>query len=69
MEEKDVAELIKDLVINNCIDVEDEDRGGMPEVDEIMTIENSPYAATVIEEGCYMTLPNGQRFLIYVKEA
>jgi hypothetical protein len=69
MEEKDVAELIKDLVINNCIDVEDEDRGGMPEVDEIMTIENSPYAATVIEEGCYMTLPNGKRFLIYVKEA
>ena len=69
MEEKDVAELIKDLVINNCIDVEDEDRGGMPEVDEIMTIENSLYAATVIEEGCYMTLPNGKRFLIYVKEA
>lgn len=69
MEETEVAELIKDLVINNCIDVEDEDRGGMPEVDEIMTIENSPYAATVMEKGCYMTLPNGQRFLIYVKEA
>lgn len=69
MEEKDVAELIKDLVINNCIDVDGENRGGMPEVEEITTIKNSPYDATVMEEGCYMTLPNGQRFLIYVKEA
>lgn len=68
MEEKDVAELIKDLVVNNCIDVDDDDRGGMSEVEEITTIENSPYAATVREKGCYMTLPNGQRFLIYVKE-
>lgn len=68
MEEKEVAELIKDLVINNCIDVEDEDRS-FARVEEVMTIENSPYAATVMEKGCYMTLPNGQRFLIYVKEA
>lgn len=68
MEEKEVAELIKDLVVNNCIDVDDDDRGGMPIVEEITTIENSPYAATVGEKGCYMTLPNGQRFLIYVKE-
>jgi len=68
MEEKQVAELIKDLIINNCIDVEDEDRGCMPNVEEITTIKNSPYATTVGEEGCYMVLPNGQRFLIYVKE-
>lgn len=68
MEEKEVAELIKDLVVNNCVDVEDEDRS-FARVEEVMTIENSPYAATVGEEGCYMTLPNGQRFLIYVKEA
>ena len=67
MEEKEVADLIKDLVINNCIDVDDEDRE-MPEVEEITTIEDSPYAATVMEKGCYMTLPNGQRFLIYVQE-
>lgn len=57
MEEKEVAELIKDLIIKNCFDVE-----------EITTIKNSPYATTVGEEGCYMVLPNGQRFLIYVKE-
>lgn len=68
MEEKEVAELIKDLVVNNCIDVDDEDRS-FSRVEEITTIENSPYAATVSEKGCYMTLPNGQRFLIYVKEA
>ena len=68
MEEKEVAELIKDLVVNNCIDIEDEDRS-FARVEEVMTIENSPYAATVAEKGIYLTMPNGQRFLVYVKEA
>lgn len=67
MTESKVADLIQDLVIPNCIDVEEEDRS-FPEVEEITSIENSPYSATVMEEGCYMTFPNGQKFLIYVKE-
>lgn len=68
MKEKEVAELIRDLIENNCIDIDDDDRYGMPVIEGITTIENSPYATTVGEDGCYMTLPNGQRFLIYVKE-
>jgi len=67
MTEEKLADILQSLVMCNCVDVDEEDRS-FARVEEVMTIENSPYATTVAEKGIYLTMPNGQRFLVYVKE-
>ena len=67
MTEGKLADILQSLVMCNCVDVDEEDRC-FAKVEEVMTIENSPYSTTVPEKGIYLTMPNGQRFLVYVKE-
>jgi hypothetical protein len=67
MTEGKLADILQSLVMCNCVDVDEEDRC-FARVEEVMTIEYSPYSTTVPEKGIYLTMPNGQRFLVYVKE-
>lgn len=67
MTDEKLAGTIQSLIVDNCIDVDEEDLC-YDRAEEATSIENSPYGATTLEKGCYVTFPNGQKFLIYVKE-